>query len=114
MRDVTLTDYRNELGLTVEQLADQLGVSAVDLTAWERDEGACPFPRMLELAVEMVGILAEAPEMERAIAASEAAIAASDARSAKHEAESAEYEKRHAAFMAEHNQWIEARGMKAE
>lgn len=72
MREISLKDYRKEIGLTVHQLADQLGVSPIELMVWERNESDCPFPRMLELAVEMIAIQAEAPEMEKAIAASEA------------------------------------------
>ena len=60
----TLTEWRNELGYTVEQLADKLGVSVNDVEMWERDEASCPYQRMLELAMDSIACLAHFEKKE--------------------------------------------------
>lgn len=54
MQDITLTEWRKALSLSVEELANLLGVSPIELAAWERDEASCPYQRMLELAMSSI------------------------------------------------------------
>lgn len=54
MRDISLSEWREELDLTTPELAHLLGVTGDCLLGWERDEASCPFQRMLELAMEAI------------------------------------------------------------
>jgi transcriptional regulator with XRE-family HTH domain len=53
---IRLRNYRTDLALTEQQLAERLGVPLVEYLKWEARE-ACPFPKMLELA--LVGLIFE-------------------------------------------------------
>jgi transcriptional regulator with XRE-family HTH domain len=107
MRETTLTEWREELKLTVEELAGELGVTPAEIAAWERDEASCPYQKMLELAMECLSA-------ERALnnPALDRAIAESEERFDKFMAESAEQERKSAAFWAEHNKWMDEQAMK--
>jgi transcriptional regulator with XRE-family HTH domain len=109
MQETTLTEMRIELGMSVEVLADALGVSTRELERWERDEASCPYQKMLELAMDAIAAkeYINSDESQRAMAAVDAALE----RSAAREAEEAEESKRHDAWWAEHNEWLKSQGM---
>jgi transcriptional regulator with XRE-family HTH domain len=52
MNGKTLKEKRNELSLTQEQLANELGVTANTVARWERDE--MKIPPFLHLALETI------------------------------------------------------------
>jgi transcriptional regulator with XRE-family HTH domain len=106
MREITLTQWREEIGLSVERLAAELGVSTDELLLWERDEASCPYQKMLEHAMESIAIEADG-SLDRAIAAADAALERSEAFDAKY----AEDEKRRAAWWKEHNAWMKEHDM---
>jgi|SRR5215475_3000472 len=118
--NMRLTEKRNELELTVSELANLLGVSAIELAAWERDEASCPFQRMLELALEAIEadtavdrliekVKGLGSEGERSVflALAEDEIARIEERHAKREKE----KERSKAWWTEHNRWCEEHGM---
>lgn len=49
---MNITEIREELGLTIEELAKELDVRPGELRFWENDFGACPVQRLVELALE--------------------------------------------------------------
>lgn len=52
MTEITLTDWREELGYSVNELACELNIEPNDLRNWEADWSACPIQRVIELALD--------------------------------------------------------------
>jgi transcriptional regulator with XRE-family HTH domain len=55
MTGAELREYRQEIGLTVEDLASRLGIAPLELEAWEASEVACSdYPVLLEHAMDKI------------------------------------------------------------
>lgn len=109
-QEITLTKYRTDLGLTVDELAKELGISRKELEMWERDEASCPYQRMLELAMHAISIERneiDTSETDRLIALAEE----QSERFKDWEAEYEEDRKRQEAFFIEHEQWCKEHGL---
>jgi transcriptional regulator with XRE-family HTH domain len=55
MTGIELRQYREEIGLTVEDLASRLGIAPAELAGWEAADVACSlYPMLLEHAMAKV------------------------------------------------------------